>query len=503
MPLWLFLSGFLSGTQFSLNNYPFILIAGFAFYYYGLVSAKESLKRSLVYSFMFGYGFFSYSHSWISHPLTAFGSLYASLKPIVFVGIPALFALYFALIGLCNYTIKRNGGYRMIVLSLVTVGVEYLRCEYAPAVPLGQVGSMWITVPYIAQGAALWGVYGLSFLTILFSYSLGNIRQSKLPLWISSCVCLAVCIVGVWRVSTTQLILSDHVIRVVPTSFEQVDKYKSIDLRIEHLKQLVNASAVASSKVPSMILWPETTIEFALLQHELGYDFSYPEIKAYLQHVLPKETALLAGIVLRTAKNEAYNAVFGLTKGRDITYIYKKRILAPFGEFMPPFLQDIANVLGIHAMDGFKRGERHQEQLVLTDGLTINPIICYEGSFTGLSILPNQTSDLITVSTNDAWFGYNGKEQQLISHAFRAIEEGVSIVRCANGGFSGYVSPLGAYTVSLSDKPMDLMFHQSLSETPYRWMINRCAYWLEFVLGLCLCLIAASEFVYRRRMRIK
>ncbi|MDP3936501.1 MAG: apolipoprotein N-acyltransferase [Alphaproteobacteria bacterium] len=502
MPLWLFLCGFLSGAQFSLNNYPLILIGGFAFFYYGLLFAKDSLKQSVIYSFMFGYGFFSYSHSWISHPLTAFGDLYASLQPIVFVVVPALLGLYFVLVGVCNYYLKREGGYRVIALSVVTVFGEYFRCEYTPAVPLGQVGSMWLTVPYIAQGAALFGVYGLSFLTILFSYSFGNIGQSKLPIGVSSCVCFALFVFGAWRVSTTSLVLSNHVIRVVPTSFEQVDKFKSMELRIEHLKQLVEASSVVSSAGPAIILWPETTIEFALLQHGMGYDFTYPEIKSYLHHMLPKESMLLAGIVLRTAKNEAYNVLFGLTKERDIVYIYKKRFLAPFGEFMPSFLREMAKVLGIHAMDDFNRGSEHQEQLVLDNGLKIKPIICYEGSFAGQTILPNQPTDLMTVSTNDAWFRYNGKEQQFVSHAFRAIEEGVPIIRAANGGFSGYVSPLGTYSVSLSNKPMDLTFHKPLSETLYRWLINRCAYWLEILFVICVCWIGLVEFFYRRRIRI-
>ena len=503
MPLWLFLSGVVSGTQFSLNNYPLILIAGFAFYYYSLMIAKDSLKQSLIYSLMFGYGFFSYSHSWISHPLTTFGNMYATLQPIIFVGIPFIGALFFLVIGVCNYIFKRGGGYRVVALSGVTVLGEYLRCEYAPAVPLGQVGSMWITGPYIAQGAALFGMYGLSFVTVALSYSVGNIRQSKLPLIMSSCVCIALILFGAWRISMTTLVLSDHVIRVVPTSFEQVDKFKSMEMRVEHLKQIVAGSAGASERVPAMILWPETAIEFGLLQHSLGYDFTYPEIKAYLQHMLPKESMLLAGIVLRSAKNEAYNVLFGLTKKQDITYIYKKRFLAQFGEYMPSFLQNIAKAFGINAVDSFSRGAEGQDQLILANGLKINPIICYEGAFTGRAILPYQTTDLISVSTNDAWFGYNGKEQQFMSHAFRAIEEGVSVIRCANGGFSGYVSPLGTHSVSLSNKTMDLEFHKPLPETPYRWMINRCSYWMEILFGGLLSWMGISEFFFRRRRHVQ
>ena len=501
MPLWLFFAGFLSGTQFSLSNTPMVLMGGFAFYYYSLLTAKSSFKQSVLYSFMFGYGFFSYSHSWISHPLTAFGNLYASIQPIVFLGVPALFALYFVVVGALNYYIKNDSKYRMFTLALLTVGVEYARCEYAPAVPLGQVGSVWINTPWMMQGGALFGIYGLSFITVSLAYSIGNIKRSIHPFLISAGLCVSLFLWGNWRVLNTPLIITEHIVRVVPTSFEQLDKFKSVESRIDHLKQLGAGSVSPFTKKPILILWPETTIEFALLQHGMGYDFSYPDIKKYLQQMLPPDTQLLSGIVLRNASNHVYNVLFGITKTDDINYIYKKRFLAPFGEFMPPFLRQISQYLGIHAMDDFNRGDNRQDQLVLKNGVTINPIICYEGSFTGQALLPNQTSDLITISTNDAWFKYNGKEQQFISHAFRAVEEGVAIVRSANGGFSGYVSPLGTYKVSLSDKPQDIAFHKPLSETFYRWMVNHCRYWVESIFGICFVYIVLLEVLWRRRRR--
>lgn len=450
---------------------------------------------------MFGYGFFCYSHSWISHPLLAFGNLYASIQPAVFVCVPAILALYFLVIGGCSYYLKLDGGYRVVALAILTVGVEYLRCEYAPAVPLGQVGSIWVSTQYMMQSVAFFGIYGLSFVTVLLGYSVGNIQRSFKPLVIATSVCCTLTAWGAWRIANTSLELTDHIVRVVPTSFEQLDKFKSMETRIAHLKQLGDASAVPAKQMPILILWPETTIEFALLQHGLGYDFSYPEIKKYLQQLLRLDTMLLAGIVLRDASNQVYNIVFGLTKNNDITYIYKKRFLAPFGEFMPPFLRQISKTLGIHAMDDFNRGNAQQDQLILKNGLKINPIICYEGSFTGQAMLPFQTTDLITVSTNDAWFKYNGKEQQFISHAFRAVEEGMAIIRCANGGFSGYVSPLGAYNVSLSDKPQDLKFHKALPATYYRWMVNHCAYWLEIVFGVCIAYMFILNMLYMRRKK--
>lgn len=503
MPLWLFLAGLLSGTQFSLHNHPWILIAGYAFFYHALVSVRTSLKTSITYAFMFGYGFFAYSHSWISHPMTAFGDIYAPLQPYAFAIVPFILAGFFVIIGAANFLIQKDNHFRVLKMSLITLCMEYIRCEYAPAVPLGQVGSVWIAYPYMTQGAAIFGLYGLSLCTLLISYSIGAIKQSKVPLTFATCIVATLFSWGVWRTSTTQLNMGKDVVRIVPTAWKQSERYQSLESRTAHLNHLAKQSISSSKQKPSLILWPETTIEFALLDIGSGYEFMYPEIKHFLLKILPPDTTLLAGVVLRTQKNEAYNSLFALQKDKDIYYIYKKRLLAPFGEFMPSFLKDITKALGIRALDDFKRGTYQQHQLVPKEGLKINPIICYEGSFTGHAILPYQTTDLITISTNDAWFGYNGKEQQFISHVFRAIEEGVAIVRSANDGFSGYVSPLGTYRVSLSDHPQEVKFHKPLPTTPYRWIANHIPYWIELILGLGIIYIIFSELIFRRRHSVK
>lgn len=500
-PLWLFFSGLLSGTQFSLNNYPVILLIGYAIFYRALWNVQHSLAQSLVYAISFGYGFFTYSHSWISQPLTAFGDLYSSLQPIVFGMVPAILALYFGVVGMLNYFIKVQGLQRIILLAVGTLLIEYLRCEYFPAVPLGQLGSVWITSYIVSQTAAIGGIYGLSFVTLILSYGIGSIGRDRRGWWLAFLI-FSLCVIwGSWRIATAKLEVGAPTFRIVPMSLTQLEKYKSLESRADHLKELVEASFNNITYPPLLILWPETTIEFALLEHGLGYDFMYPEIKPYLKRNLSEDTMLLGGIVLRTSKNEAYNVVFGLSKKEDINYIYKKRFLAPFGEFMPPALRPIAKALGIHAMDDFQRGAADQPQLVLPTGLKINTLICYEGSFSGQIRRPYQEVDLFTISTNDAWFGYNGKEQQFISHAFRAIEEGVPILRAANNGFSGYVSPIGTYRISRSKVPLTLKAHKALPETPYRWIINRCAYWIEIVFGIWLIYLGLlMAYTYRKNL---
>ena len=130
---------------------------------------------------------------------------------------------------------------------------------------------------------------------------------------------------------------------------------------------------------------------------------------------------------------------------------YDKFKLVPFGEFTP--FASLTKPLGIEALthfdDSFTAGPR--TRAVTFDHLPrLLPLICYEGIFPGLDTTNYRASTdtlrprwIVNIS-NDAWFGpTTGPLQHLNLASYRAIEEGLPMVRSTPTGISAVIDPLG------------------------------------------------------------
>ena len=149
-----------------------------------------------------------------------------------------------------------------------------------------------------------------------------------------------------------------------------------------------------------------------------------------------------------------YNSVLLLEPGTREYQQYGKMHLVPLGEHVPfadqfSFLADVFKWgVGIGAWNVGK------DTVVLTapvqiDGenefVNINGQVCYESIFPLFA--PNfvqRGAELIAVVTNDSWYGNSsGPYQHKEFAVLRAIENRRSVVRCANGGISCIINPLG------------------------------------------------------------
>ena len=125
----------------------------------------------------------------------------------------------------------------------------------------------------------------------------------------------------------------------------------------------------------------------------------------------------------------------------DITKIYNKSHLVPFGEYKP--LGFLPAPVDMAQGDG--------PEIISVNNFVFVPAICYEIIFSD-SLMPDgrYAVDAIINITNDNWFGNTpGTYQHLDMVRRYAIESGLPVVRANYSGISAFVSSDGAIVSSL------------------------------------------------------
>jgi apolipoprotein N-acyltransferase len=74
------------------------------------------------------------------------------------------------------------------------------------------------------------------------------------------------------------------------------------------------------------------------------------------------------------------------------------------------------------------------------------PLVCYEDIFPQLARHATlQGADVLVVQTNNGWFGEGGAAYQHAAHSvLRAVENRRPVIRCGNGGWSGWIDEFGS-----------------------------------------------------------
>lgn len=240
----------------------------------------------------------------------------------------------------------------------------------------------------------------------------------------------------------------------------------------ENLNAITSLTSEAIKDDPDIIIWPETSFPF--LVHWIDKEH-YPSLPDVSELASVSETPILVGtryFRIRSKQDyEIYNAAFLVDSKGNAREYYGKIYLVPFTESLP-----FKEILGIKriAKEGllarlaaFTAGRRFtifeihpksrsitrmnggadQEQVA---GMPkrqerFGVLICYEGLFPELSRKFRKKSvDFLVCITNDAWFGRTFLPYwHATSLRMRAIENRISIVRCANTGVSCFFDPAG------------------------------------------------------------
>jgi len=127
----------------------------------------------------------------------------------------------------------------------------------------------------------------------------------------------------------------------------------------------------------------------------------------------------------------------------------------------------------------------------------VRPLVCHEVIFPGqISQKVNGRPDWILNVTNDAWYGdTTGPRQHFTQARFRAIEEGLPLVRSANTGISGILDGYGRIMGRLE------LGERGVLDGPLPAALAPTAYARTGDAGFWALMVCLSAWVGSRRVR--
>jgi apolipoprotein N-acyltransferase len=388
--------------------------------------------------------------------------------------------------------------------AAIWVALEMMRARVLGGFPWNFIGASQYKMVPLIQIASVAGVYGVSFLVVWVSLSLFSAAQlifykpaARLS-WQSEIILPFIVVVAVFIFGEIKLergLVVDEAFRMgklperrvtlVQPSIPQTMIWdeKESESRFRKLLELSEyALAEAAGKLPGatnsvaetnsvtrdarssdLLIWPESAVpgfsdvNYAAITnivriHHVGLIFNADDVVPH-----PNATNGL--------DNDYFNSAFLFSPERNFAGVYHKQRLVMFGEYIPftrwlPFMKWFTPIT-----DGYQAGtapaqfetyqwsDRLREPVIELDAdssspqtIRVSPLICYEDMFPQLARMSASwhDNDFLVNLTNDGWFGNSAEQwQHMASAVFRAVENGIPLVRCANNGVTCWIDGNG------------------------------------------------------------
>ena len=493
----------LCGLGAALAFPPFGLLPGLLGY--GLMMAlvdaapaETSLKSAFWRGWLAGTLYFLIATWWVAEAFMVDAKEQGWMAPFAVGLLAAGLGLFWGGAAALYRWLRPSGLLRPVVFAGAFCLFEWLRGHVLTGLPWDLAGETWKAGSAPSQAAALVGAYGLSWITVLLGAAPALIletdaRRTRVAVGLGVLAALAALYgFGALRLSGARIPAANApMVRVVQANIDQASKYdQAMFESIVH--KYVTLTAQPAARTPDIVVWPEGAVPDAANDYLTQGTWTRAAIVGALK---PGQTLLLGAyrvagttdspiyyntlIALRaqpggTSMRGARPGVRGDTTdqprvgtpivpnlitppqappprsdGLALTATYDKFRLVPFGEYLP-----LAGILGpigfkdlVHIGDGFSAGPR--PRAIRPPGMpAVQPLICYESLFPGFTREGaanggGRAAWIVNVS-NDAWFGRTyGPVQHLNLASYRAIEEGLPLVRATPTGVSAVIDAYG------------------------------------------------------------
>jgi apolipoprotein N-acyltransferase len=321
--------------------------------------------------------------------------------------------------------------------------------------PWNLLGASQYKVLPLIQIASITGVYGVSFVVVWISVSVlaaAVVSGSAHPIrtWAQALVLPLLGVLGLVGFGLQQLAAPEPSglqlkAALVQPSIPQQTIWNPNEAS-NRLSQLIALSKEALAERPNLLVWPEAALPGTLARTRATQELVTGLVSAYnVWMVLGAEDS---GRRTRPDGSEEIarlNSAFFVNPAGDLVARYHKRHLVAFGEYMPgagwlPFLKRFREQGG-----GFARGKGPVTFQIGQPHARISTLICFEDMFPHVARESvDEDTDVLLNLTNNGWFGESAAQwQHAVGGLFRAVENGVPLVRCTNNGLTCWIDARG------------------------------------------------------------
>ena len=409
----------------------------------------------------FGFGYFLAGLHWVGSAFFVDAGAHAWMVTPVMTLFPLLLAAFWGLGCAVAVTLWQPGAGRLFMLAAALASTEWLRGFVLTGFPWNSPGFAVAGSAELTQIAAFTGVSGLNFLVILITAAPALLADEDRSRAFGlrgnqfGFLALLLALAGLWGggyyVLQSELPQAENTVRVrvIQPNIKQTEKWipenrSRIFTSYLELSDTATSPEVSGINDVDVVVWPESAPPFLLEEH--------PEALASIAALVPEHAVLLTGALRvepdpagQSAKRRVYNSVLAVDGGGSVSGRYDKSHLVPFGEYLP--FEETLAAWGIRKLvklpGSFDTGT---SPVTMTVGTLppFSPLICYEIIFARHVVAPDQRPKWLLNVTNDAWFGDSaGPRQHLQQARFRAVEQGLPVVRSANTGISAIIDSRG------------------------------------------------------------
>ena len=357
--------------------------------------------------------------------------------------------------------------------AAIWVALEMIVSRLFSGFPWLILGNSQARLLPLIQIASVTGVYGVSFLVVWISLSLCSatvalLRQpANRHAWLGEIILpLGVVVAGFFfgmsRLRETDSDAPTCRVTLVQPSIPQTMIWDQSE-NTNRFRQVLELSERALTNETDLLLWPEAALP----------QFDEASFTAITNLVHAHRVWMILGadeVQQREPPSgkedyDVFNSAFLFGPDGSFRSTYRKQKLVIFGEYVPlirwlPFIKYFTPITG-----GFTPGTQpvpfklergapaRRDSASVTNRagpelrapIHISTLICFEDVFPHL--VPEYVrmhTDFLVNLTNDGWFGEGAEQwQHAASATFRAVENGVPLVRCCNNGLTCWIDAHG------------------------------------------------------------